>query len=178
MKKRSCLFVLMLSLAVPSAVAADTVEVNLGYSQVMGPIRDMATVIVGNDTVADATLGGGGTIILTGKSVGATNLIILDETGREVFASSVSVVPLDRRPTTNIRITKGVSQAQDYVCRAALGCTPVAGNNRASSAPAVGSTGEDATPESSPQSSESDAPETGSPESGAPAAQEQVSLNP
>ena len=177
MKKRFGLVVLMLSLAVPGAVAADTVEVNLGYSQVIGPISDMATVIVGNDHVAGATLGGGGTIILTGKSVGATNLIILDETGREVLASSIRVVPLDRRPTTNIRITKGVSQAQDYVCGAALGCTPVADNSRASSAPVVGSTAGDESAQSSPQSPES--PQTPeSPEADAPAAQEQVSLNP
>ena len=135
MKKRFCLALLVLSLAGPSAIAAENLEVSLGHSQVIGPVAEMSTVIVGNDSVADATLGGGGTIILTGKKVGATNLIVLDESGRELLASQLRVVPQDRRPRTLVRVTKGVSQTQGYVCRLDAGCTPVAGQGPAANAP-------------------------------------------
>jgi hypothetical protein len=169
MKKRFCLALLVLSLAGPSAIAAETLEVSLGHSQVIGPVAQMSTVIVGNDSVADATLGGGGTIILTGKKVGATNLIVLDESGRELLASQLRVVPQDRRPRTHVRVTKGVSQTQGYVCRLDAGCTPVAGQGPAANAPvAAAAPGETTEPTAPPE-----APETEGTASEGP-----VSLNP
>ena len=120
------LAVAVLSLAVSSAHATEMLEVKLGYSQVIGPVANMATVIVGNDRVADATLGGGGTIILTGRALGATNLIVLDERGRQVLESPLQVVPVDPRPRINIRIVKGITKAQDYDCGQNRLCKPVA----------------------------------------------------
>lgn len=175
MKKQFGLAVLMLFLAIPGASASDTLEVSLGYSQVIGPVKDMATVIIGNDGVADATLGGGGTIILTGKAIGATNLIVLDAAGQELLSSSLNVVPLDRRPKTNIRVTKGVAW-QDYECGPDDGCIPASGRNVASSMSA-GVVTDDDTATESPEA----VPETPSetvPETETPASREQVSLNP
>lgn len=180
MKKRFGLAILMLSLAIPSASASSLLEVSLGHSQVIGPVAGMSTVIIGNDGIADATLGGGGTIILTGRSLGTTNLIVLDEQGRELLSSPLNVVPLDRRPTTNIRIVNGVSAAQAYVCGAGAGCSPV--QVAASDVLASNETGSDittGTPEIPVSPDASDAPEVRvSPETVRPAAQERLSLNP
>ena len=175
MKKRFGLAIAMLFLAVPGASASDMLEVSLGYSQVIGPVKDMATVIVGNDSVADATLGGGGTLILTGKAIGATNLIVLDATGRELLSSSLHVVPLDRRPRSNIRVTKGVSW-QDYECGPDAGCMPASGQSVASTTSAVVGS-DDATAPESPET-EPETPAEATPETEAPASREQVSLNP
>ena len=169
MNKRFGLAIVMLSLAIPGASASDTLEVSLGHSQVIGPIADMSTVIIGDDGVADATLGGGGTIILTGRSLGATNLIVLDEAGRELLASALHVVPQDRRPTTNIRVVKGFADAQIYLCAAEEGCAPV----KSAAAPMVAAI--DTAPEPAASPANPEAPAT--PETEAPVAGEQLSLN-
>lgn len=175
MKKRFGLAILMLFLAVPGASASDMLEVSLGYSQVIGPVKDMATVIVGNDGVADATLGGGGTIILTGKAIGATNLIVLDASGRELLSSALNVVPLDRRPRSNIRVTKGVAW-KDYECGPDGGCAPASGQNVSSSTSAVVGGDDDAAAES--PETEPETPVEATPETEASASREKVSLNP
>lgn len=175
MKKRFGLAILMVFLAVPGASASEMLQVSLGYSQVVGPVKDMATVIVGNDGVADATLGGGGTIILTGKAIGATNLIVLDASGRELLSSALNVVPLDRRPRNNIRVTKGVAW-QDYECGPDAGCMPAKGQNVASTMSAVVG-GDDATAAETP-ATEPETPAEATPETEAPASRDQVSLNP
>lgn len=178
MLKRLSLAILVLSVSVPSAFAAETLEVSVGYSQVIGPVQDMATVVVGNNGVAEVTLGGGGTLILTGKNLGTTNLIVMNAEGRELLASPLRVVPQDRRPTTTVRVTKGVDKARDYVCAGHTGCAMVA-----EAVPPVvvvegaGSGAEAETPEALeavPQAPA--APE--SPETDGTVAQEQVSLNP
>jgi len=177
MKSRLGLAAAMLSLAITSAGAAEMLEVNLGYSQVIGPVANMSTVIVGDDRVADATLGGGGTIILTGRSLGATNLIVLDEKGRELLASPLQVVPLDRGPKTNIRIVGGISEAQDYVCAPEVGCNPVAVAVAQPTAPTVVINGTVSTPAVTPETPGTpDSGDTGA--TGTAASPEQVSLNP
>jgi Flp pilus assembly secretin CpaC len=176
MKKLFGLAALMLSLAVPGALAADTIDVRLGNSQVIGPVEHMATVIIGNDGVAGATLGGGGTIILTGKMLGTTNLIVLDESGQELLSSDLNVVPLDNRPTTRVRVSRGIATARTYECGASTGCT-LASGAVASAASSQDEVEDDApsqetTPEASPE--ERDA----APEIDAPASEEMISLNP
>ena len=174
MKKLFGLAALMLSLAVPGALAADTIDVRLGNSKVIGPVEPMATVIIGDDGVAGATLGGGGTIILTGKMLGITNIIVLDESGRELLSSDLHVVPLDNRARTTVRILRGASGAQTYVCEAGAGCAPGAAAV-ASVAPAQDeddAPSQETTPEASPEEPDA-APVTDSPD-----AEEIISLRP
>lgn len=165
MKKLFGLGALMLSLTVPGALAADTIDVRLGNSHVIGPVEHMATVIIGHDGIAGATLGGGGTIILTGKMLGSTNIIVLDESGRELLSSDLVVVPLDNRVRTTVRILRGASAAQTYICEEGAGCAP--GAAVASVAPAQD---EDDAPsqETSPEEPVIDAPDS----------EEIISLNP
>ena len=176
MKKLFGLAALMMSLSIPNAFAADAIDVRLGNSQVIGPVEQMATVIIGNTGVADATLGGGGTIILTGKMLGTTNLIVLDESGRELLSSDVQVVPLDNRAKTTVVILRGAAEAQTFACIAGAGCAPAAGT-MASVAPSENATEQDAptegTPEANPEVPEATPDNTDSPDS-----EELISLNP
>jgi len=176
MKKLFGLAALMLSLSIPNAFAADAIDVRLGNSQVIGPVEQMATVIIGNDGIAGATLGGGGTIILTGKMLGTTNIIVLDEAGRELLSSDLNVVPLDNRARTTVRILRGTSQPQTYVCEAGAGCAPSSGA-MASVADAQdevedGAPSQETTPEANPVDPDA------APETDAPASEEVISLNP
>lgn len=179
MKKLFGLAALMLSLSVPDAFAADDISVKLGNSRVIGPVAQMATVIIGNDGIAAATLGGGGTIILTGKMLGTTNLIVLDEQGQELLSSDLNVVPLNNGPTTTVRISRGVSKSRTYVCGAGAGCTPE-GSALASVATPDEETLDGAPSEETPQVTpevDPEAPEA-SPDTDAPASEEMISLNP
>lgn len=174
MKKLLGLTALMLSLVVPGALAADPIDVRVGNSQVIGPVDRMATVIVGNDGVAGATLGGGGTIILTGRRLGTTNIIVLDELGRELLSSDLNVVPLDDRPTTTVRVSKGIATARTYECGTGTGCTlaPGAVASVASSQEETDAPIQETAPEANPQ--EPDA----APEIDAGDQEEMISLNP
>ncbi|HUE46959.1 MAG TPA: pilus assembly protein N-terminal domain-containing protein [Aestuariivirgaceae bacterium] len=176
MKKLFSLAALMLSLTVPNALAAETIDVRLGNSQVIGPVGQMATVIIGNTGVADATLGGGGTIILTGKMLGTTNLIVLDESGRELLSSDLNVVPLDNRPTTTVRIFRGIDTARTYECGAGMGCS-LASGAVASVAPAQDEVEDDAPSQETIPEASPDEPDA-APETDAPASEEMISLNP
>ncbi len=179
MKKLYALAALMLSLVVPGALAADTIDVRLGNSQVIGPLDHMATVIVGNDGVVGASLGGGGTIILTGKMLGTTNLIVLDESGRELLASDLNVVPLDNRPTTMVRVSKGIATARTYECGAGTGCALASGAVASVAVPdeeTLDGAPSEETPEATPETNP-EAPEA-SPDTDAPASEEMISLNP
>ena len=182
MKIRIGLAIAMLTFQVQSALATEALEVSLGYSEVIGPVADMSTVIVGDNRVADATLGGGGTIILTGRSLGATNLIVLDQKGRELMASPLQVVPLDRTPRKSIRIVKGITDAQEYDCGPGRGCDPVTVAVAAPEAPAVDDSagGAPAAATEAPATPVAPAtPEGGDADTGGtPASPEQVSLNP
>jgi hypothetical protein len=171
MKKQIGLAIILLHLAIPGALAADLLEVSLGYSHVIGPVGKMATVIIGNDGIADATLGGGSTIILTGKALGATNLIVLDEMGQEVLASLIHVVPQDRRPTTTVRVVNGVSKSIDYVCGLQSGCILIAGQDATPDAPLVVESGN-----SNGTTIETPSPNDQTPEK--QTSEEQVSLKP
>jgi hypothetical protein len=49
---------------------------------------------------------------------------VLDEVGSQIMSSTLLVGPVDRRPTSTVRILKGGSSERQYVCRAGAGCTP------------------------------------------------------
>jgi len=178
MSKRFGLAIIMLSLAVAGASADEPIEVSLGLSKVIGPVAEMSTVIIGNDGVADVTIGGGGTIILTGRSIGTTNMIILDETGGELLDSALHVVSQDRRPTTNIQVVKGVSGTQGYVCAAAAACIPVKSPSPTTVAAADSGDGAASEPPEVPATDPATPEFPATPPIEVPAGEEQVTLNP
>lgn len=76
----------------PSAMAA-TGFVSLGVDQatVIRLARPAGTVILGNPLIADASVQDTETLVLTGRSFGITNIIVLDGQGAEVLNAQLSV---------------------------------------------------------------------------------------
>lgn len=74
-----------------SATQADTVTVNLDQARVMKLPERVATIVIGNPLIADATLQKGGILVLTGKGFGSTNMLALDRAGKVVMDSTVQV---------------------------------------------------------------------------------------
>ena len=85
-------FALTLGAACPVAALADTVNVNVDEARIMRLPDGVATIVIGNPLIADATLQPGGILVLTGKGFGATNMMALDRTGRVVLSHNIEVV--------------------------------------------------------------------------------------
>jgi hypothetical protein len=71
---------------------ADNLTVNVDEARVMKLPERVATIVIGNPLIADATLQSGGILVVTGKGFGATNLLALDRSGRIVMDKTVQVV--------------------------------------------------------------------------------------
>ena len=52
----------------------------------------VATIVIGNPSIADASLQGGGVLVVTGKGYGSTNLLAMDRNGKIVMDTTVQVV--------------------------------------------------------------------------------------
>lgn len=75
---------------------------------------DAAQIIVGNPAIADVSVQNTRLLVVTGKSYGTTNLIVLDRQGREILNARLGVREADRRQVT---LYKGTT-------RQSLHCAP------------------------------------------------------
>nr|WP_316651430.1 pilus assembly protein N-terminal domain-containing protein [uncultured Gellertiella sp.] len=79
----------------------DFLKISLDHARVLKLDRSVSKVIVGNDQIADATVADAKTIILTGKSFGTTNLVLLDADGNAIVDENV-LVTLDEAKTIRV----------------------------------------------------------------------------
>jgi hypothetical protein len=85
-----------LVLAAAPALADERVVVTLDQAKIMRIAAPAGTIIIGNPSIADATLQDSQTLVITGRGYGSTNLIILDEAGEPVADTQVVVqAPVD-----------------------------------------------------------------------------------
>lgn len=92
----------------------DILRVFMNQARVLKLDRPVAKVIVGNATVADATVADPTTIVLTGRSFGTTNLVLLDQDGNAIADERI-LVSIDEGNT--VRVFKQTE-------RTVLSCTP------------------------------------------------------
>jgi len=101
-RKRSCrLFVIVALLVVSTdqcaTAAKNDVEVIIDEATLLRLDRPAAEIVVGNPSIADVSVQSGRVLIVTGKSFGETNLIVMDADGKVVHLSDYKgkVVLLD-----------------------------------------------------------------------------------
>jgi Flp pilus assembly secretin CpaC len=70
----------------------DPISVKVNMARILRISAPAATVIIGNPGVADVTIQDPQTLVLTGKSYGQTNLIVLDSMGNPVADTVVTVI--------------------------------------------------------------------------------------
>ena len=104
--------------AEPTAKATGTLQVVIDFAKILTLDGAAKTIVIGNSGILDATINDERTVVLTGKAVGATNMIVLGENNREILNTSVNVVPSSQVAT----VYHGL-QRQTYNCVSA--CTPV-----------------------------------------------------
>ena len=96
-----------------------SVSVTLDFAKVLSFPQPARTVIIGNPSIVDGTLNNETTIVLTGKAVGTTNMIVLGEAQDEIANVTITVTANTRQLTT---IHHGVVQ-QTYSCSGS--CRPL-----------------------------------------------------
>lgn len=100
----------------PGAVeSGEPVVVTVDRARVFRISRPAATVIIGNPSIADATIEDEQTLVLTGRSFGVTNLIVLDVDGDPIVDQTLVV---RGHETNTVRIYRRSS-------RETLACAPV-----------------------------------------------------
>jgi hypothetical protein len=97
----------------PARADTDTVVVHVDQAQLLKLPDRIATVVIGNPLIADATLQSGGILIVTGKGYGTTNLMALDRNGRVIMNKSVRVLgPSD----IDLVVVYNGSERETYSC--------------------------------------------------------------
>jgi Flp pilus assembly secretin CpaC len=94
--------------------------VTIDFAKVMKIGKPAHTIIVGNPGVFDASVSDEQTLVLTGKTAGTTNLIVLGADGSEILNSPVHVYSDSHRLTTVFYGALRQTFSCDPVCEAVV----------------------------------------------------------
>jgi Flp pilus assembly secretin CpaC len=81
----------ILLIASGPASALDSITVQTDHAQVLKLPPRATTIVIGNPMIADVTIQKNGSMVVTGKSYGTTNLIAQDPTGTVIGESLIKV---------------------------------------------------------------------------------------
>lgn len=95
-----------------AAAMAQGMTVTMDQARVMRLPAHVSTLVIGNPLIADATVQRGGIMVLTGKSVGSTNLIALDARGEQLMTLQVRV---RAQNDSVVQVYRGVDR-ETYSC--------------------------------------------------------------
>ncbi len=96
----------------PVAAFADDVIVILDQAKLLRLPEKVATIVIGNPLIADASLQPGGMMVVTGKGYGVTNLIALDRAGKVLMEHSIQV----QGPTDSVVVVYRGVERETYSC--------------------------------------------------------------
>ena len=100
---------------VTSSANAEAVIVTIDRAKVLRISRPADTIIIGNPSIADAAIQDPQTLVLTGRSFGVTNIVILDADGEPIVDETIVV---QGHETNTVRIYR-------RAVRETLACSPV-----------------------------------------------------
>ena len=91
----ACIGLLILALCSPAygkqADTSSVIDVLIDEATLVRLDRPAAEVIVGNPSIADVSVQSGKMLVVTGKSFGQTNLIVIDADGKAIINKKLSV---------------------------------------------------------------------------------------
>lgn len=106
------------------AQSSELLRVFMNHARILKFENPVASVIVGNSDVADVTVSDPTTVVLTGKSFGSTNLVILNAAGEAVVDKRI-VVTVDEE--NSVRVFRQTD-------RSVLSCAPICENQSSATA--------------------------------------------
>lgn len=96
------------------AMASERLEVSVDHARILKIDRPAASVIIGNPSIVDITVHDSHTLVLTGRSYGITNLVVLDGDGSSILDEEVAVRSFE----------KGTVRVYRQAERTTLACQP------------------------------------------------------
>ena len=99
------------ALIAPRPAPAADVTVILDQAKLLKLPERAATIVLGNPLIADVSVQAGGTMVLTGKGYGVTNVIALDHAGKVLSDKLVRV----KGPLENVVVYRGTTR-ESYTC--------------------------------------------------------------
>jgi Flp pilus assembly secretin CpaC len=96
-----CGMALVTMSTIPAQATDDVIRVFMDHARILKLDRTISKVIIGNAAVADVTISDPQTIVLTGKSYGTTNLVILDQDGDAIVDERI-LVSVDEANTLRV----------------------------------------------------------------------------
>lgn len=123
------------SLAPVAAAESAPVSVQVNMARILRIDAPASTVIIGNPGVADVTVQDPQTLVLTGKSYGQTNLIILDASGTPIADTLIRVT----QDTRDIVTMYAGNKRQSFNCEPICQSVIMMGDDPAFTGEAVGS---------------------------------------
>ncbi len=108
------------------SASKEPVVVTVDRAKIFRISRPARTVIVGNPSIADATIEDERTLVLTGRSFGVTNLIILDDKGDLIVDHTIVV---RSHEANTVRIYRRSSR-ETYACAPVCEPTLTIGDNQ------------------------------------------------
>jgi hypothetical protein len=109
--------------ALPAAALDLTVEID--HARAVRLSEPAAAVIVGNPVIADVTPHDSSIFLITGKAFGSTNVIALDEAGRQIYEADLYVV---NAPGGRLTVHRGTAR-ESYACRGGCERVPIPGDS-------------------------------------------------
>lgn len=100
------------TIAIAPASATEVIDLTIDFAKIVDVGGQAHTVVIGNPGIADVTVGDEDRLVLTGKTAGTTNLIVLDKAGAEMLNATLRVSSDIQQLTT---IFYG-SQRQTFSC--------------------------------------------------------------
>jgi hypothetical protein len=110
---RRAVLACVMAIAAVVPAQADVVTVAVDQARVMKLPAKVATIVIGNPLIADASLQRGGMLVVTGKGYGETNLLALDRDGHIVMDATLQVSAPDNERL--VTVYKGIER-ESYSC--------------------------------------------------------------
>ena len=128
MAVRALITACLAALAFAGTALARPFDVPVDHAALIRLPEDASAIVVGNPSIADATLYDGRTLFVTGKLYGRTNVIALDAQGRVIYANDLVVTQSDR---DTVEVFRNVNR-ETYVCAPECEAVPSVGDDPAS----------------------------------------------
>ncbi len=118
-----------------TAASAATMVVQVDHSIRLPLSGPAASVVIGNPKVADVSVVDSRTVYLSGRALGLTDVIVVDQLGRTVFASDVTVTT----PGARVNVYRGAERS-NLACAPGCQATGASTSGNTGAAPAATTT--------------------------------------
>ena len=112
---RSALYwlaVVFLLTAAPRSFADEAITVHLDEARILKLPDRATTIVIGNPLIADLAVQPGGLAVVTGRSFGATNVMVMDKTGAVLAEHNIQVAG----PTDKVVVVFRGAARETYSC--------------------------------------------------------------